>query len=399
MSRICASLALTRSLQQKEAHVAVPKIIDRPSRIAILSTYPPTQCGLATFSAALRKHLGPQVDVVRVVEQPAARPSPEVVANLVNGSASSAVHAVHRLNNYDAVIVQHEYGIFGGPDGAEIAELVDNLRVPTIVVLHTVLEQPTTRQREILQQLIRSADAVVTMTATAQRRVIDRYGADPATVRIIPHGAVNHHRVAGTPASGARPLVLTWGLLGPGKGIEWAIEALPGLRDLNPRYLVLGTTHPRVLQLQGETYRQGLSRRARELEVSDLLELDDSYLPVTDLFDVVASADLVLLPYDSREQVTSGVLIEAVAAGRPVVSTAFPHALELLCDGAGLVVPQCDPAALGAAVRRVLTEPDLAQSMAACAAERAPALFWDAVAERYWELVDDLCAAALAPMS
>jgi polysaccharide biosynthesis protein PslF len=376
--------------------VVVPQIVNQRPRIAILSTYPPTQCGLATFSAALRKHLGSQVDVVRVVEQPVARAGPEVVAHLVNGSASSAARAVHRLNAYDAVIVQHEYGIFGGPDGMEIVELIDNIRVPTIVVLHTVLENPTTRQREILQQLIRSADALVTMTVTAQRRVIDLYGADPATVRTIPHGAVDHHRVASDRVSGARPLVLTWGLLGPGKGIEWAIEALPGLRDLNPRYLVLGATHPRVLERHGDTYRQGLSRRARELDVSDLLDLDDSYLPVADLFDVVAGADLVLLPYDSREQVTSGVLIEAVAAGRPVVSTAFPHALELLADGAGLVVPQCDPAALGAAVRRVLTEPALARSMAACALRQAPALFWDAVADRYRELARELCAAALA---
>jgi glycosyltransferase involved in cell wall biosynthesis len=237
------------------------------------------------------------------------------------------------------------------------------------------------------------------MTATARRRVIALYGADPAAVRTIPHGAVDHRRAAGKRASGTRPLVLTWGLLGPGKGIEWAIDALPGLRDLNPRYLVLGATHPRVLEREGHAYRHGLSRHARALGVSDLLELDDTYLPVADLFDVVASADLVLLPYDSREQVTSGVLIEAVAAGRPVVSTAFPHAVELLTDGAGLVVPQRDPTALGAAVRRVLTEPGLAHRLAACAARQAPTLFWETVAERYWDLAESLSDAALAPSS
>ncbi len=204
------------------------------------------------------------------------------------------------------------------------------------------------------------------------------------------------------PAGGSRglaPLVLTWGLLGPGKGIEWAIEALPGLRDLNPRYLVLGTTHPTVLERQGDIYRDSLSRRAEELGVADLFELDASYLPVDELFDIVADADLVLLPYDSREQVTSGVLIEAVAAGRPVVSTAFPHAVELLTDGAGLLVPQSDPAALGAGIRRVLTEPGLAESMADCAAVQAPALFWGAVADRYNELAEDLCLTEMAATS
>lgn len=374
-------------------------IVDRRSRIAILSTYPPTQCGLATFSAALRAALGPRTDVVRVVDQQVLRTNPDVVAHLVNGSADSAAGALTRLNDYDVVIVQHEYGIFGGPDGVEVLRLVEGLRVPTIVVLHTVLESPTTSQRDILTRLIRSADAVVTMTETAQRRLVALYGADPATLCTIPHGAINHRKSPGERATGARPLVLTWGLLGPGKGIEWAIEALPGLRDLNPRYLVLGTTHPRVLERHGEVYRDGLSRRARELGVTDLFELDPSYLPATELFDVVASADLVLLPYDSLEQVTSGVLIEAVAAARPVVSTAFPHAVELLTAGAGLLVPQRDPDALGAGIRRVLTEPGLSDAMTARAAEQAPALFWDAVGDRYNELAESLCAAALAQIS
>jgi glycosyltransferase involved in cell wall biosynthesis len=129
------------------------------------------------------------------------------------------------------------------------------------------------------------------------------------------------------------------------------------------------------------------------------LELDGNYLAVPDLFDVVASADLVLLPYDSREQVTSGVLIEAVAAGRPVVSTAFPHAVELLTTGAGLLVPQRDPGALGAGIRRVLSEPGLAGKMAACAAAQAPALMWESVAARYRELAEDLHAAAFAATS
>jgi glycosyltransferase involved in cell wall biosynthesis len=377
--------------------LAVPSDIDRRSRIAILSTYPPTQCGLATFSAALREYMGPQVDVIRVIDQPAGRPGPEVVTHLVNGSPTSMAAAVQRLNSYDVVVVQHEYGIYGGPDGCEVVDLVDRLKVPTIVVLHTVLERPTTRQREILQSLIHAADAVITMTTTAQHRVIDLYDADPASVTTIPHGAVDHRRQAVRRATGARPLVLTWGLLGPGKGIEWAIDALPGLRDLNPRYLVLGATHPRVLERQGDVYRDSLARRAAELGVSDLFELDASYLPGSRLFDIVASADLVLLPYDSREQVTSGVLIEAVAAGRPVVSTAFPHAVEMLTQGAGLLVPQGDSVALGAAVRRVLTEPDLARSMAARARVQAPELFWGAVADRYHQLAADLGASALAP--
>jgi glycosyltransferase involved in cell wall biosynthesis len=197
----------------------------------------------------------------------------------------------------------------------------------------------------------------------------------------------------------ARPLILTWGLLGPGKGIEWAIDAMPGLRDLNPRYLVIGKTHPKVFERDGEAYRSSLRRRAAARNVEDIVELDDSYLEVEDLGHLVASADVVLLPYDSRDQVTSGVLIEAVAAGRPVVSTGFPHAVELLSGGAGLVVPRGQSAALEEALRRVLSEPGLAATMATHAERAAPDLLWDAVAERYGRIADSLVAAVLAAAS
>jgi polysaccharide biosynthesis protein PslF len=170
---------------------------------------------------------------------------------------------------------------------------------------------------------------------------------------------------------------------------------MASLKDLNPRYLVIGKTHPKVLEKDGEQYRQSLVERARVAGVTDVVEIDSSYLSLTELADLVERADVVLLPYDSPDQVTSGVLIEAVAAGRPVVSTAFPHAVELLSGGAGLLVPQRDPAAMAAALRRVITEPGLAQHMADTAAGEAPDLAWSAVARRYRDVAVDLTAAAL----
>lgn len=371
--------------------------------IGLLSTYPPTQCGLATFCAALRQHLNRPsgvVGVVRVVNQPESHPGTEVVAHLVNGSADSANRAVHHLNSFDAVVVQHEYGIYGGPDGCDVLDIVEALTVPTIIVFHTVLQEPTLRQRQILQRLLSSADVVVTMTNTARRRLLKSYGAEPAQVVVIPHGAVDHgavdHGAIRTRRrSTDRPLILTWGLLGPGKGIEWAIDAMAGLRDLQPRYLVVGKTHPKVVERDKEDYRNGLLRRAERRGVSDIVEFNDSYLGVAELATLVERADVVLLPYDSVEQVTSGVLIEAVAAGRPVVSTAFPHAIELLTDGVGLVVPQRDPVALESALRRVLSEPGLADEMSAKAAQKAPELFWGAVAGRYRQIAESLVSAAL----
>ncbi len=370
------------------------------TRIALLSTYPPTQCGLATFSAALCRGLlraSARVGVVSVVEEHSPGPWPgEVVAELVNSSVPSAMAAVRTLNGFDAVIVQHEYGIYGGTDGVDVLDVVEALTVPTIVVLHTVLAQPTPGQRRILRRLLAVAATVVTMTETGRRRLVEVYGADPDLVTVIPHGAIEHHGARARRIPGTRPLILTWGLLGPGKGIEWAIDAMVALRDLAPRYLVAGKTHPKVLEREGETYRHRLTARARALGVTDIVEIDPSYRDLADLAALVSAADVVLLPYDSSEQVTSGVLIEAVAAVRPVVSTAFPHAVELLAGGSGLTVARKDPAALATALRRVLSEPGLAATMAGHASRQAPALAWGAVAETYRLLADRLVANQLA---
>ena len=355
----------------------------------LLSTYPPTQCGLATFTAALRTHLaGPSAGsqdfgVVRLVDQIEPGSPPEVVHDLLRGSTASRRRAVAELNEFDVAIVQHEYGIFGGPDGEEVLALLDELTVPTIVVLHTVLVNPTDRQKEILEAVVQAADAAVTMTRTAYRR-LRGYEVDMTKASVIPHGAHVPSRVV-APRPATRPTILTWGLLGPGKGIEWAIEALALLGHLHPppRYLVLGKTHPKVLEHHGEAYRNGLAARAATLGVSELVEFDASYLSVDALEAIVRDADVVLLPYDSPDQVTSGVLIEAVAAGKPVVSSRFPHAVELLGDGVGLLVPHRNPEAIASALDQVLTDPGLRSAMAAGAARLSPQLGWPAVAGQY----------------
>lgn len=368
-----------------------------PMNYALLSTYPPTQCGLATFSAALLAHLprpGDHAAVVRVLDEPLPAAGGEVAAHLVNGSAASAAAAARTLNDFDVAIVQHEYGIYGGPDGQDVIPLLQALRVPSIVVLHTVLARPTPRQRMILDEIIGTASAVVTMTQTARSRLLDIYGASPAKASVIPHGAADN-RVGPSPAGHhGQPTVLTWGLLGPGKGIEHAIDAMGLLRDQGVRasYRVAGQTHPRVLAREGEAYRRSLEARARVRDVADRVHFEARFLPADTLSRLIGAADVVLLPYDSAEQVTSGVLIEAVTAGRPVVSTCFPHAVELLSGGAGLLVDRQDPAAIATALRRVFCEPGLSALMGRRSAGLAPQLLWPAVASAYRELASVLTA-------
>ena len=363
-----------------------------PVSYGFLSTYPPTECGLATFTAALLAELrdglpGSAVGVVRIVDGPRQSGRSEVIHHLVASAPGGEAEVAEILSSLDVVIVQHEYGIYGGPDGDQILDVLDGITVPVIVVLHTVLTDPTPHQRHVLEQVVAAADAVVTMTPTARRRLLAGYAVDPERVALIPHGAPgNQAPVNIGPAE--RPTILTWGLLGPGKGIEWAIDALAGLRHLHPapRYLVVGETHPRVAARHGEAYREALQSRAIERGVGHMVEFDARYLDGRALGRVVAQADVVLLPYDSREQVTSGVLVEALAAGKPVIATGFPHAVELLAGGAGLVVPHGDPVAMAAALRRVLTEPGLAARLGSEAASLAPQLLWPAVAERYRSL-------------
>ncbi len=363
----------------------------RVRSFGILSTFPPTSCGIATFSAALAAGLigeGASVDVVRCGLPPEVE-DVLVVGSLAENSDVGRPGAIDALNRNDLVIVQHEYGLYDGVDGESVIDVVAAIDVPVVVVAHTVLTEPSANQRRVLEELCGGADAIVVMTETAHARLLAGYDVDGSKVHVIPHGAATplaasaSQRRRGTP-----PRLLTWGLLGPGKGIEWAIDAMAELSDIDPcpEYVVAGATHPKVRERHGETYRQMLIDRAASSPVA--ITFDNAYRDLMSLTELIQSADLVVLPYDSRDQVTSGVLVDAIAAGRPVVSTAFPHAVELLATGAGIVVPQRDPVALSRAIRSVLTDASLASSMEAEARRLAPGLAWSAVAHRYAELAD-----------
>jgi polysaccharide biosynthesis protein PslF len=376
----------------------------------MLSTFPPTPCGIATFAAALSAGLVAQGATVDVVRCGPAQPleDPLVVASFHDGSAPTRAACIDALNATDVVIVQHEYGIYGGPDGDAVLGLMAGIVVPVVLIAHTVLSEPSPGQRSVLERACAIADVIVVMTVTARQRLLAGFHVDADKVIVIPHGAATPPALSvidttGTSASsnGAgnsrgrrRPRLLTWGLLGPGKGIEWAIDAFAELDDLDPppTYVIAGATHPKVRERSGERYRNMLVERAARSGSGSSVSFDDSYRDLESLTDLIRSADLVVLPYDSADQVTSGVLVDAVAAGRPVVSTAFPHAVELLASGAGIVVPQRDPEALGAAIRSVLSDPDLARAMAAEARRLAPELSWAAVAARY----DGIAAGLLA---
>ena len=366
-------------------------------RIGFVSTYQPTNCGIATFTSSLMSAMNPgnlyTTKVVRLVEAGTKQDlmPPEVVATMVAGDSTSIARAAMALNAMDVAVIQHEFGIFGGEDGAEVLTLINKLVVPTIVVLHTVLSAPSASQRAIIAVLCDQATAVVVMSKVARNRLIANGSVDASKIFLIHHGArrILTHAFH---SEFERPVVLTWGLISPGKGIEWVIRAMEQLRDITPApiYIVAGRTHPKVLEYEGESYRNSLQSLIGDLSLENSVKLWPEYLSSDALDNLVASSSIVVLPYDNSEQVTSGVLVEAVSAGRPIIATRFPHAVELLEGEVGALVPYRDPIAMSEAIRRILVDPRVAAEMSHRTSVIARAIQWPVVARQYMQLASSL---------
>lgn len=386
METLLDSPADLTSLRVSPLH---PAIGQTPSFV-VLSTYPPTQCGLATFAASLFRGLkdvgASRVGVIRVSDDPNDVPSEEVVGILRSHSARSRIEVARLINSYDVLFLQHEFGIFGGTDGSEVLELLDDVHIPVVVTMHTVPLAPTASQRRVFEALARRADALVAMTNIAHDRCLNTFSESISKVITIPHGATVPMGTAPSPTKEIS--LLTWGLLGPGKGIEWVIDALAMVPELHDtvHYTVAGQTHPKIRANDGESYRNMLKRRAQLLGISFLVTFDDQYRSLDSLLKLVDQSTCVVLPYDSDDQITSGVLVDAVSAGRPVIATAFPHADELLSSGAGIVVPHRDPVSLAQAIRRVAHNREELAHMAEATVPIAAEHRWSAVAARYVDL-------------
>jgi polysaccharide biosynthesis protein PslF len=382
----------------------------------MVGTFPPTECGLASFTRscanALCDHL---VGVIEIVDAgldfrgwhddfrgSQARLRPPVKAQWSRGDRASLRHAALVINTFDALVLQHEFGIYGGADGDEVLELAAEISIPIVTVLHTVPRSPSLHQQRIVEELARRSEIVIVLSESARRRLYLTTSVaemDAVEVVVVPHGAfeVPSRETTTKQGSGDGPLMLTWGLLGPGKGIEQAIDALALLSDLDPApvYWIVGETHPKVRKAQGEQYRDSLRQRAMQRGVSERVRFIDGYSDLATLHAIIAQADVVVLPYESREQVTSGVLVEAIAAGLPVVATDFPHARELLNQGCGTVVRHNDPQAMAAAIRLILLNPDVRRKMSHIARDIAPTLYWPTVGATLSALIDRCYAASV----
>lgn len=365
-------------------------------KIAFLGTYIPRRCGIATFTDDLMHAVGSAVpDAERVVVAMGAageKYPPAVTLSIREEDGNAYRRAADYLNRFgpDLVCVQHEFGIFGGPAGSYLMPLLRELRAPVVTTLHSVLRTPDIAQRKVMEELLARSSRVVVMARRGAEILREVYEADARKIDVIPHGIPEFRFTDTAPAKAelgyaGRKLMLTFGLLGPGKGIEYAIRALPAIAARHPEvlYVVLGATHPNLVAREGERYRQSLEELAAELGVSGNLAFEDRYVPMEDLKRFMAAADVYLTPYPNEAQITSGTLAQAVGAGKAVVSTPYWHAQELLEDGGGVLVPSRDAGSIAAAVEGLFNDPEAMNAMRREAFRKGRAMVWPRVGELY----------------
>jgi glycosyltransferase involved in cell wall biosynthesis len=362
----------------------------RPLRIALIGSYAPRACGIATFTAHVEQALRSDtvaVDIwpVRQVGEALADPRAMIEGDLQ--SFRSAAKAIEHAGT-DVVLLQHEFGLFGGSAGDAVLALVEALSIPLIVTFHTVLAEPDADQRRVMNRLALQASQIVVMAERSRRILIETYGVGAERISVIEHGVPD--RPFGRSADYKAklgfdgPVLLTFGLLSPGKGIETAIAALPAIVAQHPSaiYCIAGATHPNLVAREGEAYRERLQQLARASGVEKNIRWIDAFLDQPDLLDLIEAADIYITPYPGAGQSTSGTLSYAVALGKAVISTPYVHATELLADGNGILVGFGDAQAIADAANRLLDDPARLLTLQQRAYARGRQMLWTNYAAR-----------------
>lgn len=363
--------------------------------VAVLGNHLPRQCGIATFTSDLSKAIAdamPRGDCfVLAMNEPEHRHAyPERVRFEIDEDDLVSYRRAAdflNVNQVDVLCLQHEYGIFGGKAGSNVLSLLRELRMPVVTTLHTLLGEPSAQQRSTMDELLQLSERVVVMTAHGTAILRDVHHVDARKIDLIPHGIPTVPTARGKDALGVegKKMLLTFGLLSPDKGIETVIEAMPRILERHPDavYVVLGATHPHVREEHGEEYRLSLENRALELGVAASIIFHDRFVSPRELAEFLKAADVYVTPYVNTEQITSGTLAYAVGFGKAIVSTPYRHALDLLAEDRGIIVPTRDPAAMGDAIAKLLDDDVLRHAMEARALKHAATMTWPAVARGY----------------
>ena len=376
-------------------------------RTVFVATYPPRRCGIATFTRDLADSAGDyEIAVLHAPGDPDVYPS-EVRHRIRRDNLADCLGVARNLNRSGAaaVSVQHEYGIWGGDDGEFVLNFVHALTKPVVTTLHTVPQNPSARQRAILVGLVDASAASVVMSQSASRLLTRVYGIAPDRLDVAPHGVPSLPFVAPDtikPSLGLAPgsVILSFGLLGPGKGYETVIEAMPSVIAADPaaRYVVLGATHPELLRREGEAYRTKLMRLADVLGVSANVLFVDRYVTRTELGTWLEAADIFVTPYPNRDQIVSGTLAYAMSAGKAVVSTPYPYAVEMLQAGRGRLVAAGSARDFAEVLVELVRDPDARSQLGRRAYGFSQTMIWPEVGARYARIFSRVGTAETRPV-
>ena len=367
-------------------------------RIAIIGNSLPRRCGIASFTTDLQQAIStsrPNLEtrIVAMTDHGQAYDYPPAVAfQIKDDNIEEYVRAADVLNagRFDTVCLQHEFGIFGGEAGAHILVLLSRLTIPVVTTFHTVLAKPTVAQRAVMERIVEASSKVVVMAKKGRELLRSVYQVPDDKIEVIAHGIPDVAFVGPDVAKanlgfGGKSVILTFGLLSPNKGIEVMIDAMPAIlkRRADAVYVVLGATHPNLVRDQGEAYRESLMARVRELGVEDHVVFLDRFVDQATLLEFISMCDVYVTPYLNEVQMTSGTLAYSFGLGKPVVSTPYWHAHELLADGRGILVPFGDAAAIGKEIAELLTDDARREAMCRRAYAASRTMTWQRTAERY----------------
>src|ERR1700720_820585 len=387
----------------QEASTSRPRVQAKPSlpsRIAVIGNYLPRQCGIATFTTDLWAAISAEYGTARLLALPVndienGYDYPARVRwSLAQDDPTSYQEAAEFLNfhNIDMVCLQHEYGIFGGPAGSHILRLLRGLKMPVVTTLHTVLREPDADQLSVMEEIAELSDRLIVMSQLSSQFLQEIYKVPGGKIDMLPHGVpdlpfLDPNFYKDRFGVEGKAVLLTFGLLSPNKGIENVIQALPQIlsKHKNVTYIVAGATHRHILRREGDKYRASLQALAKEVGVESSVIFYDRFVSPEEMAQFIGAADIYITPYRYEAQVVSGTLAYALGAGKAIISTPYWHALELLDDHRGALVPFQDPAAIAQKAIELLDTPALRHAMRKRASLFPRGMVWKKAAQGYME--------------
>lgn len=363
--------------------------------VGFLSTYPPRECGIATFTQDLLREME-QLDSVKTgvvaISDGSYDYGNEVLLELLQHNREDYKSVAQKINSagFDVLMVEHEYGIYGGDCGEYVLDLLDKVGIPVAVTLHTVLPAPTEKQRVILNRLCRAGDRIIVMSQSSKHLLEEIYKVPPEKIQVIHHGVpsfpvLSREELKAQYGFSGRIVISTFGMLGPGKGLEYAIEAIGQAAERYPDilYLILGKTHPVIMQNQGEAYRQSLQQLVTELNLDNHVRFVNKYLAKEEIIQFLQLSDIYMTPYLGKDQAVSGTLAYAIGYGRVVVSTPYTYACEMLAEDRGILAEFRDPRSLAEAIEFLVENPEKRLEMEKNVERLGQNMTWSQIARQY----------------